>query len=497
MTRYLKAFHRAGGTLLTALVLGLGTLSGCDDRSDAVGLSVLPDYAKATAESASLSLSYRTVSAGSLGGKLTETVTEDGMTLNSMFVNSGYAYLGSIPNEEFGEVKSEYLTQFYVPEGFKFATPVYEDRIDSVFLTLYYNGFTGDATQPMSVEAYKLTKPLPSGDNYSVGDITEYVEGAEKLGTVSYTARLGSGDGIPGTVAVRIPLPKSLGQDFYDRSRTGDPVFSSQAAFDQFFPGVYLKNGAGKGSVLQISRTALTFYYQTKNAYYDPAKPVEGVSEYITGVQELSHTREVPQASRYGNYDLEKLLTPASAEAGYAYIKAPAGVFTEITIPTTRLAQLLSEESGVVKELNGAPLTVIGEPNDENVYLLKAPTDLILLPRDSVEGFFEKEYTELNARMTSYVSATTISGSSSYTFGNIAPLLSEHIEKHPDTDLKVLLIPVERTLQGSSSGTGSQTGYSTSVSNQILPAAVKFKADGDINKSLQVYITRRPSGAAF
>ena len=480
---------------LLTLPATLMLAASCDSRDDAAGLGLIPDYTKATTETSTLSLSYSTVSAGSLGGRLTGEVTEDGMTLNNIFVNSSYAYLGSIPNEEYGEVKSEYITQVYLPAGFKFSKDVYQNKIDSVFLTLYYSGFTGDGSQPMAVEAYKINRPLPSGDKYSVGDVSIYTEGAEKLGQASYTANAGTAT-IGATKAVQIRLDTAFGQDIYDRTLRDDPAFASQAAWDRFFPGVYLKNGAGKGSIIRISRTALTFYFQSKNPAYDPAKPAEGVTEYITTAQELSHTNEVPQISRYGNYDLEKLTGQEAAASGYTYIKAPAGVFTEVTIPTTELAALLQAEEGYVKELNAAPLTIVGEPNEDNAYLLKAPSDLLLLPRDSVETFFEKEYTELNSRLTAYVSTTTISGSATYSFGNIAPLLSEHIRKSPGEDLRVVLIPVERTVPQSTSQTGS-SNISTSISNQILPAAVKFDTGSDLNRSLSIVITKRKKGSAF
>ena len=487
-----------GKALLSLLALPFLALfaSSCDSRDDASGLGIIPDYTKVTTETSILPLSYATISAGSLGGRLTGEVAADGMTLNNIFVNSSYAYLGSIPNEEFGEVKSEYITQFYMPAGFKFSQEVYQNKIDSVFLTLYYGDYTGDGDQPMAVEAYKIVKPLPATDKYSVGDISAYVDGAELLGQVSYTAK--SGNGTSGNAqAVRIPLKTSFGQELYEMTLNNDPAYASQEAWDRFFPGVYFKNGAGKGSILRISRTALTFYFKSKNPAYDASKPVEGVEEYITTAQELSHTNEVPQVSRYGNYDLDKL-TGSSAEAtGFTYIKAPAGVFTEITIPTSQIATLLQAEPGYIKELNAAPLTVVGEPNEDNAYLLKAPSDLILLPRDSVETFFAKEYTEINTRLTAYVSTTTISGSATYSFGNIAPLLTEHLKAKPGEDLRVVLIPVERTV--SQSGIQSSTGatVSSSISNQILPAAVKFDAGSDLNKSLSILITKRKEGSAF
>ena len=472
------------------------TITACDNRADEVGASVFPEYSKVTAETFSVPLSYNTISAGSLGGQLTSVVTEDGMTLNNIYVNSSYAYLGSIPNEEYGEVKSEYLTQLHVPAGFKFAEDPFQNKIDSVFVLLYYSEYAGDGSQPMEAEAYQITRPLPAEDAYSIGDITPYITGARKLGEVSYTAAKGNGT-VGTNHLIKIPVDTAFGQMIYDMSRSDDPAFASQEAFDKFFAGIYLKNGAGKGSVLRVARTSLAMYYQAPNPNYDPNKPVEGVTEYRTMVQELSHTGEVPQTSRYGNYDLSRLIGTPEEHDGYAFVKSPAGVFAEITIPTTQIATLMAAEEGYEKTLNSAPLTIVAEPGAENIYRLNAPSDLLLLPKDSVQGFFEREYTELNARFSSFVSSTAIAGSATYTFGNIAPLLVAHIEAKPAEDLKVLVIPIERTLSGISSS-GSSTGdLSSSISNQILPAAVKIETGNELNRSLSIYITKKKKGSAF
>lgn len=486
------------GVALSSALLSL-SFSSCDKRDNASGISVIPDYTKLTAERTNLPLSYSSISAGSLGGRLTSETTEDGMTLNNVFVNSSYAYLGSIPNEDYGEVKSEYISQLYVPSGFKFAQEVKDNRIDSLFITLYYNSYTGDGKQPMQVKAFRIKHPLPDGDHYSIGDISKYIDDAELLGEVSYIASSGNSSAGENMSTIRIPLSRSLGQELYDKSKSGDPVFASQAAFDRYFSGIYFSNGAGKGSILRISRTALTFYFQTKNPRYTQENASKETPEWITTIQELSHTNEVPQASRYGNYDLEKITGSAEALGGYAYVKAPAGVFTEVTIPTTRLVSLLKEEPGYVKELNAAPLTIVGEGDKDSDYLLSAPQNLILLPRDSVQRFFEKEYTELNTRMTAYVSATTIHGSATYSFGNIAPLLLEHLKAKPGEDLRVVLIPIERTVRNSQpyGGVSGPAEISSSVSNQILPAAVRFATKGEINKELPIVITKRKEGAGF
>lgn len=59
--KYQPARHIFGQTLPTLLVAAL-LAAGCESRNDATGLSVMPDYTKVTTETATLPLSYSTIS---------------------------------------------------------------------------------------------------------------------------------------------------------------------------------------------------------------------------------------------------------------------------------------------------------------------------------------------------------------------------------------------------------------------------------------------------
>lgn len=475
----------------TALILGIAALLGaCDSRNDSVGVSVVPDYTKFEVEEHELPLEYATISANVDGA----AVSEGDITWNNIYVRSSYSYLGHIPNPEYGGIRTEYMTQLYVPAGFKFRETPLNHKIDSTFITLYYEQFTGDKQQPMQVEAYKLAKSLPHS-KYSMGDVSEYLSDI-KLGEQSYIAERGT-DTIGGMRVVQIPLDElhpNIGQELYDKSRRNDPIFASQESFTKYFPGIYLTSSAGKGNVLKISKTALSFYYQYNDTVYKKDGTTIDTIKVSTHIQELSHTSEVPQISRYGNDSLDELLSKA-ARGEYTYVKSPAGVFTEITVPTTQIAKLLKEEPGFVKQLNATPLTIVGEANAQGTYSLTTPDYLLLLPKDSLQSFFEKEHTELNAPYTTYIGSSNISGATSYTFGNISTVITEHIKAHPDTDLKIVIVPIERTV--ATDNRRQNTGVSSSISNEVLPSAVKFKTNSKTNKHFKVYITKRRSGSPF
>lgn len=466
--------------LLYFLVAGytLSTLSSCDTPHSGVGSGLMPDYDKINSFSEEYPLEWRTVGADMTGEAETTT------SANNIYVSSTYGYFGSIPNTEYGHIRTEFMTQVYCPEHFKFSYTPYEGKVDSAFIRIYYQGFTGDSIAPMEISAYRLSTPLPF-THLSVSDASKYIS-TELLGKTTYNASRGQGTIIRNQEYVhyvQIPISTALGQEFYDKTLKNDPVFSNQSNFDTYFPGIYLSNSAGTGSVLRVEKTSLAFFVTLKNTI----KTKNGGDSivYYPQIQELSHTPEVPQLSIFKNEGLEKLLQNNSA---YAYIKSPAGTLAEITIPTTKISKYLKEApQGSMRDIVSAPLVISGESQGNGTYELRLPDDLIVLPKDSVVSFFKTEMTEADSPFTTFISQRTSSGSTTYNFGNIASLIKRHIAKHPDKDLKVWIIPVDRTVSTNQYNSNSQT--STSISNLVHPTAMKFPKED--NSKLKLYFTER------
>lgn len=484
----IKMTHKLSLPLASLLVGVCLLLVSCEDRSNTLGVGMMPDYTQFKSFDTTFDLSYRTISADmkDSGG------SASGTQYNRMYVSSNYGYIGRIPNQEFGGIETEYLTQMYCPEGFLFRDQPVDNRIDSAFLTLYYDGYSGYGKDLVEVAAYRLDKPLPGNSKYSLESISDYyTRGVSKeLGRASFMAVTGTPHEGKGTW-VRIPIAREIGQDFYDKSVAGSEVFRSQAAFDQYFPGVYFRVSAGTGSVIRVVRTALTFCYRKEQMLKRRSTGKVDSLAYVPAIQELSHTNEVPQLSRFANMGLSELMAPGT---DYAYVKSPAGVLAEITIPTREIKKKLDEApKGSVRVLASAPFSISGENRQLSEYQLVYPTSLVLMPRDSVAHFFESELTDADSPFTTYVSRQAIQGSSTYTFGNISALISKHIEKKPDEDLRVVVVPVQYVApEQQQSGAVSPS----SVTNLVLPSTLKIKMDGKNNK-LRVYINERKEGSPF
>lgn len=484
----IKMTHKLSLPLASLLVGVCLLLVSCEDRSNTLGVGMMPDYTQFKSFDTTFDLSYRTISADMKGSGSSASGTQ----YNRIYVSSNYGYIGRIPNQEFGGIETEYLTQMYCPQGFLFRDQPVDNRIDSAFLTLYYDGYSGYGKDLVEVAAYQLDKPLPGNSKYSLESISDYYTRGEskELGRASFIAVTGTPHEGKGTW-VRIPIAREIGQDFYDKSVAGSEVFRSQAAFDQYFPGVYFRVSAGTGSVIRVVRTALTFCYRKEQMLKRRSTGKVDSLAYVPAIQELSHTNEVPQLSRFANMGLSELMAPGS---DYAYVKSPAGVLAEITIPTREIKKKLDEApKGSVRVLASAPFAISGENRQLSEYQLVYPTSLVLMPRDSVAHFFESELTDADSPFTTYVSRQAIQGSSTYTFGNISALISKHIEKKPDEDLRVVVVPVQYVApEQQQSGAVSPS----SVTNLVLPSTLKIKMDGKNNK-LRVYINERKEGSPF
>lgn len=481
--------------LLTVIALALVPFFGaCDSYDNPTGSDIMPEYSKGVSKSYTLPLTFRTVSADMSD----QTGTHTGVSYNNIYVNSSYGYVGTIPNTLYGNVSCEYLTQFYCPAGFRFSEEPASNKIDSAFVELSYADYTGKGDSPMEIKAYKLKKALPF-QKYSVDDLSAYVDMSDTyhLGSVTYTAAKGNASSSD-VKRIKIPLRREFGQEFYDLAKAKSPIFASQESFDQFFPGVYLKTTTGAGSILQVVRSSLAFYYSMPDTLVRKSTGVKDSIVSVAHVQHLSHTIEVPQLARFANKDINKLI---NSNDGYAYIKSPAGVFTEVTIPTVKIAQILSEaEMGKIRELNSVPMIITGEGETNNAYALTSPSDLILMPTDSVASFFAKELTEADAPYSTYVSTKTSAESKTYSFGNIVQMIKQHIKAHPDRDLRVAIIPILRSQDSSSSSSSSynQSSSSTpiSISNLILPSAMRISTEKE-NNELKFVITEKRAGAPF
>jgi len=445
--------------LITFVCLSILILSGCDDNTNMVGNNLIPDRDIITVYSDTFLIKASTVQ------------------YDSLFAKTTYGLLGEYYDPLYGRLKSDYLCQFYCEDGYQFTDTPYENKIDSIYLTLYYTE-TGDPNTPIQFQVFPVTQPLDKV-YYTNVDPAAYCDLSNVWGSQVFTAANGILDDST-QVAVdkyvyyrylQIPLPVEFGQRIYEETVNNPASFKTQQAFNDFFPGIYVTTGYGSGCLFNVLGTSISIHYksvlesstgQDSTAYYREV--------FIT-------TKEVIQLNRFENSDTEQLLAPND---DYMFIKTPAGIYTRLVLPAQEIKPVIAD-----RIINSMVFNLRFMPNENWPYALGPPSHLLLLPEDSLHSFFYNRKVDNN--VTSFIStgsATSTSAQSTtgysadtrmYYFNNIANLLAYHLSTSPDDDLRLLVVPVTRSTSTDTYG----NYYSTEISNFLAPSGLKLRKDMD------------------
>ncbi|WP_297909053.1 DUF4270 domain-containing protein [uncultured Parabacteroides sp.] len=443
--------------LILGLGLGASILAGCNDDVSSIGTSIQPGDDTIAVYTDTFRIQATTVQ------------------LDSIYARSTSAQLGELYDPLYGNLVSDYMCQFYCPNDFQFAHTPYEGKIDSVDFCIYYNGtnkngvWVGDSLAPMRAEIFEITSPLQK-NFYTNIDPAKYCNMQKSMGAQAYTAynasisdSLRDDDYSP---HIRIKMPTEFGQKLYDETIKNPGAFKNQETFNEFFPGLYVTNTFGSGNILSVASSVLRIYYN------HAVKSTAGKDSLIKTWEAFSVTKEVIQLSRFKNTDMSQLLQP---NEDYAFFKTPAGVCTRIVLPTKEITPIMKE-----RIVNNLPLELKAMPQENWQYALNPPSYLLILPEDSIKSFFEGN--QVNNNVTYFLSDAYNETTRTYTFPNLANLLKYQIEKDPDNDLALLVIPVDWTYTTNNSYYGSGEKITTAITNYLAPSGVKIRKDEEVMK---------------
>ena len=468
-------------TILSGLFAGL-LINSCNDKLSLVGTTIQPPEDLITVYTDTFHMKASTV------------------RLDSIYAKTSECLLGEMYDPVYGIIKADIICQFYCEENFQFSSVPNNNKIDSIELVINYriNSSTGglvaygDTLTPMQVSVFPINKPLKR-NFYSNDDPEQYCDMENPMGSAAYTLYdLSTPDSIrydsyyPYTPSIRVKLPTELGQKIYDETRNNPSTFKDQNSFNQFFPGVYITNTYGSGSLLLTSgeNIAIGIYYSILKEVGEDDDPADTLE---TKMQWFVVSKEVIQINRFKNSNIDQLLVENPA---YTYVKSPAGVCTQLVIPTTEITKKVDIKD---RFINGFTLQLKYLPAEEWAYAYSPPEYLLLLPEDSVTSFFEKSSVEDDK--VSYISYMPYDSYSSYkskyetsygyspynrtySFGNISGLLKAHIENSPDKDLSLLAIPVYRKVYTSD----NSTYYTTGISHSFNLTGVKIRTEEEFMK---------------
>lgn len=419
--------------------------TACDDTTDQIGISLVNNMDNLNVLTDTFTLSTRSIVADSV------------LSRNSI------GYLGNIKDPETGSyITGDFMTQFHTFENYGFPS---SDKIlskrdgeviaDSCDLKLYYTSFYGDSLTSMKLRLTEMAKPMLENQlyysNYDPKKNGYLREGGIVKEQVYTLADLN----VPKSTRNRSSYWRNvylkLNDEYTDKNGTvynnfGTYIMRTYYKHPEYFknsltfmknvlPGFYVEHVNGLGAMAYVSMTQLNVYFQYKDR-------VNGNDTILTGVTSYSGTEEVLQQTRIVNdkATIQKLASDNSC----TYLKTPAGIFTEMTIPVDDILNGHEKDS-----INTAKI-VLSRINDNNYskYALPVPTELLMIPADSLYSFFEQSRVTNNR--TSYL-ATYKKDQNTYTFSNISGLLSYMKARRGKPNWnKVILVPVTKTTNTSS-----------------------------------------------
>ena len=447
------------------IVLLAITFFGCDDNTAGLGLGMFPG------------------SDQNINGKLrTFYVTTESVPAGRIYAMSNIGYVGKFTDEIFGTYEAGFLAELNCTEGMTFPGVYNYEKgtsfdsknkptqtmvgksgndidkkdiefvkdddgniignIHTIELYLWYSSYFGDSLTASRLSVYELTKEL-SEDNAYYTDINPedfYNPQQTPLGTKAYTAvDLSVKDSIRNLstyvpsvhVAFKNDPAKEIGKRIIKKAYESKANFDRKA-LKEAFKGLYVKSDYGDGTILYIDQIQMNVVYKcyavdSINGKILPKKVVaEGESKDSTyyGYRMFTATREVIQANSLNND--ERAIQACINNIDLTYLKSPAGIFTQLTLPITQIEDSLKGDvSNDV--LNAVKLSIpIYNQSDNKEFGMSSPKSVLLIrKKEYKDGFFEKNKLSdgIASSLFDYSSYTT--NFTEYTFNNITELIND------------------------------------------------------------------------
>ena len=444
--------------ILFSLFLGFIYWS-CEQDMSSVGMGMLPDEDQSNIYVDTIYFEASTIK------------------LDSIYAKTMYGLLGEFYDPSYGNFKAGYACQFYA-DSQTFREMAVDDRIDSIILGIQYSSFTGDSLTPMEVSVFPIIRPLEK-NYYSNMNLEDYCDLSTPLGRQAFTVRnLNVSDSLNSDIkSIEVRLPRELGQKLYDEWKKATPnAFGSLDAFTEFFPGIYITTTYGTGSIINAELTCIDVIYCAERTTQD----VNGEdSTYIAegAYSSFYATKEIIQTNAYSSSLDAQLLAPNPEKV---YIKTPGNIFTKITVP---IPDIVEQMKG--RKFTNAKFSLTALAQEEWDYSLPFPGNggtqkssarikkMLLINADSVTTFFENQLVADNR--TAY--STTMGFDYIYNFNNIANVIQDAMDKAPDRNLELLVIPIV-----TSTYTSQNTTVDYSSSHFLEPSAVSLKKSREYMK---------------
>lgn len=466
---------------LTAFLLAAFSMVACDDTTDTLGSSITNKVDNLTITDA------------------TYNVETQSLVASPVLSKSNNGIIGRVKDPETGTyLTADYMTQMVPLSTFSVDTLQYikdanngELRADSCYLLVSYQSTYGDSLAPMKVTAYEMSKPMTEDKNYltdfdpiAEGYIVE--NGYHNSATYSLSKATGN---------FKIYLNKPYTKDGVTYDNYGTYMLKKFVEHPEYFksnyqflknvcPGFYIKHEGGIGNVADVWNTEVQFYWSRQKTI----KASDGVTDSIAkgyGFNRIDGTEEALQTNHIVN-DAASIALLA-ADPSCTYLKSPAGIFTEVTLPVEEI--LRDHENDT---LNTASITFprINNTVTDNQYIFDTPSYVLMIPKDSIDSFFENGdvVNNRNSFYASYSSSTT----NGYTFSNISNLITAMSKKKGSSENwnKAVLIPitVSTVVENNSTMISKMTHNMSLTSTRLVKGTNETTSDGKPASPIQIKV---------
>ena len=475
----MKKWIMAGIALLTVAI------SSCDEDTSTLGYSLTSDVDRFTIKTDTFDVATKSIAAG------------------AVLSRNAYTYLGRIKDPETGTyINCDFSTQFSVLENevgkiFKKEEVIVgrddndQPIADSCFVNIMINAYQGDSLTAMRLTLEELDTPMKSSDvvytdfDPEAAGFVRQTNGAVKTNKMYSASDLTLNDSLRNVYRsgayyayIKVPLNKEyIDKDGNKYNNYGTYLMrkyyenpNNYKNFNSFTrnvcPGFYIKSSDGQGLMVETVFTQLSLFYRYKSG--------EGT---YTANPTFNSTDEVLQTTHI-NYDqagIDKLV----AEDTCTYLKTPAGIYTEVTLPVDDIKKGHENDTIISAKITFNRMRAANEVSE---VVLEEPTNILLVERDSLSSFFEENSLPDNAN--SFL-ATYNKTQKTYSFNNISSLVNSMYNKKGKSENwnKVVLIPVQVTTSSTSS-----SSTITSIANEMNINSVRL-VGGSANKHTPIRIS--------
>ena len=420
------------------------------------------------------------------------------LVIDSIYAQNFDCFFGQIKDPETGTyVKTEFMTQFNLLEGVNFPSKelmVVEDGqviADSCEIRLFFDKERcyGDSLVPLKMRIQELIEPMNDNlvyytnyDPEEAGYIREGGIDKKQMFSIvnhTYSDEVRSSKGYSDMIRIALNDPyiapdgqsynnygSYLLQTYYDHPE----YFKNSYTFvNKVCPGFNFKIEDGLGVMANINDISMRLFFRYKKSN----------DEFTNTMMAFAATPEILQTCHVTN-DKEGLKELA-ADNSCTYLKTPSGIFTEVELPVMKIMEGHHNDSLLSVNMT---FQRMNSELFENEYLLKAPSMVLMIQKDSLFSFFEKEKTY--DYRSSFVSSLNKNTYSFTNMGNIVTLMFRDMfvgslldpdweKKHPDWN-KVVLVPVTTILSAAqkTNTAGAATATVNGICNNLALTSTKL-----------------------